>query len=140
MRYVTWMVIAVSLFATVSARADELIRKGGEWQSTITGVLHQPQTMVMCFSQMTWEQALAQSAARQQNCAKKNFSRDGNRVMVDIDCGAVAIQGAATLMGDSAYTTDMTMRMGAGADAKVVHVTTESKWIGPCKPGEKVMN
>jgi len=140
MRYVTSMIIAVSLFAAMPARADEVVRKGGEWQSTVTGVLSQPQTMVMCFSQMTWEQALAQSAARQQNCAKKNISRDGNRVMVDIDCGAVAIQGTATLMGDSAYTTDMTMHISNGGDTKVVHTTTESKWIGPCKPGEKVMN
>jgi hypothetical protein len=139
MRYVTPMVIAVALFATMPVRADELFRKGGEWQSTVTGASPQPQTMVMCLSQMTWEQALAQSAARSE-CTKKNYSRDGNHVTIDVDCGAVAMQGTATLVGDSAYMADLTMRMGAGADAKVLHTTTESKWIGACKPGERVMN
>jgi hypothetical protein len=31
------------------------------------------------------------------------------------------------------------MHIGAGSGATVFHTMTESKWIGDCKPGEKVI-
>ena len=132
------IVVAASWLATISAGADEIIRKGGEWRSTVTGVGPEPQTMVMCFSQATWEDVMTKMAAGKV-CAKKNIAKSGNQLTIDIECGAMTMAGTATLSGDSAYTADLTMRMGAGSGAKVFHTVTESKWIGDCKPGEKVI-
>ena len=135
MRYLMSSLVAVSLFFSLSAQADELLRKGGEWQITTTGVLAQPQTMTMCLAPSTAELAMAKLAARP-NCTKKDVKVDGNLVTLDIACGAWAMQGAVTFSGDSAYTGDFTMHMGASDNAKVIHSTSEAKWIGDCKPGE----
>ena len=126
------------LLVAISAQAGESFRKGGEWQSTVTGISPQPQTIVMCFSQATWEQAMAKLAAGK--CTKKDISKNGDHITIDLACGMIVVQGTATLPGDTAYKADMTMRMGTGANAKVVHSLTEATWIGACKPGERVMN
>jgi hypothetical protein len=138
MRNSTPIIVAVLLLSTISARADEIIRKGGEWRSTVTGVGSEPQTMVMCFSQATWEEAMTKSAAGK-TCAKKNITKSGDQLTLDIECGNMTMQGTATLSGDSAYTADLTMHVGAGSNAKVFHTVTKSEWIGECKPGERVM-
>jgi len=138
MRYLKSIVVVISLFVAMSAQADESFRKGGEWQSTVTGIGPQPQTIVMCFSQVTWEQAMAKLAAGK--CTKKDISKNGDLITIDLVCGMIAMQGTATLSGDTAYKADMTMRMRTGANANVVHSLTESTWIGACKPGERVMN
>jgi Protein of unknown function (DUF3617) len=123
--------IAVCLFCAASAQAEELIRKGGEWQVTTTGVTPQPQTMTMCFAASTAQQAMAKLAARP-NCTKTSANVSGNIVTFDIACGALTMQGTATFSGDSAYTGDLTMHMGG----KVIHALSDAKWIGACKPGE----
>ena len=138
MRNLTPIIVVASLLSTLSAGADEIMRKGGEWRSTVTGMGPEPQTMVMCFSQATWEDVMTKMAAGKV-CAKKNITKSGNQLTIDIDCGKMTMQGTATLSGDSAYTADLTMHMGAGSNAKVFHTTTESKWIGECKPGERVV-
>ena len=138
MRNLTPIIVTVSLLSTISAGADEVVRKGGEWRSTVTGIGPEPQTMVMCFSQATWEEAMAKMAAGKV-CAKKNITKSGDQLTIDIECGKMTMQGTATLSGDSAYTADLTMQMGAGSGAKIFHTVTESKWIGDCKPGEKVI-
>ena len=94
--------------------------------------------MVLCLSQATWEEAMAKSAAGK-TCAKKNITKSGDQLTIDIECGKMRMQGAATLSGDSAYTADLTMHVGDGSDAKVYHTVTKSEWIGACKPGERVV-
>jgi hypothetical protein len=138
MRNSTWIIVAVFWLSAFSAGADEIMRKGGEWRSTVTGVGPEPQTMVLCLSQATWEEAMAKSAAGK-TCAKKNIAKSGDQLTIDIECGKMRMQGAATLSGDSAYTADLTMHVGDGSDAKVYHTVTKSEWIGPCKPGERVV-
>ncbi len=139
MRCVMSMIFMAAMFATMSARADDVVRKGGEWQSVVTGLAPQPKTVVMCLSQSTWEQAIAKFDA-QTSCSRKNISKNGDHLAIDIDCGATALQGTGTLVGDDAYTADLTVHLGTGADAKVMHTVTQAKWIGACKPGEKVVN
>lgn len=138
MRNLTPIIVVASLLSTLSAGADEIMRKGGEWRSTVTGVGPQPQTMVMCLSEATWQEAMTKSAAGKM-CAKKNITKSGDQLTIDIECGKMTMQGTATLSGDSAYTADLTMHVGAGSDAKVFHTVTKSEWIGACKPGEKVV-
>jgi hypothetical protein len=104
--------LAASLFCVASAQADELIRKGGEWQTTTTGVRPQRQTMAMCFAAA--EQAMARFATRP-NCTKTDAAVSGSVATLDV-----------------AYTSDLTMHMGA----KVIHSLSDAKWTGDCKPGE----
>jgi Protein of unknown function (DUF3617) len=138
MRNSTPVTVAVLLLATISAGADEIVRKGGEWRSTVTGVGPEPQTMVQCLSQATWEEAMTKMGAGKV-CAKKNITKSGDQLTIDIACGKMTMQGTATLSGDSAYTADLTMHMGDGSGAKVYHTVTKSEWIGACKPGERVV-
>jgi hypothetical protein len=101
----------------------------------VTGVGPQPQTMDMCFSEVTQEQAMAKLAAGRQ-CSKKAISISGNIVSIDLDCGDMAMQGTAVLSGDTAYTANLTMRFARGGKTQEMRTVTESHWIGACKPGE----
>jgi hypothetical protein len=128
-------VIAVTLMVVGSARADQLIRKAGEWRSTVTGVGPQPQTMDMCFAQSTLEQAMAKMAASG-NCPKRDIRQNGPVVTLDVVCGMMSMKGTATMVGDTAYTADLTMTMNMHGKATTFHSITTSKWIGACKPGQ----
>lgn len=130
---------AATLMQCLPAAADDLVRKGGEWESTVTGMGPQPHTMVLCFAPATWDQAMAQTAARGQNCSKRDVTRSGNVVTFDMECTTMKMHGTATFTGNDAYTADMMFNVGSGADAKSFHAVTQSKWIGPCKPGEKAL-
>ena len=128
-------VVASMLCTVVSAQAEQLIRKGGEWRTTTTGVTPEPQIMDMCFAPSTAEQAVAKLAAMP-NCTKKDVKMNGNTATVDIACSTYAMQGTVTFSGDSAYSGNFTQQTGTGSNAKVFHSTTEAKWIGDCKPGQ----
>jgi hypothetical protein len=128
-------IVLIALLWAVPALADQLIRKGGEWRSTVTGIGPQPQTMDTCFAEATQEQAMAKLAAGKQ-CSKKSISFSGNVVTIDVVCGEMAMQGTAILSGDSAYTANLTMRMAMNGKTQEMHTVTESHWIGACKPGE----
>jgi hypothetical protein len=85
------------------------------------------------------EHAIAKRAARLE-CSTKAIIRNGNLLTLDIACGMMALQGAATVSGSIAYQADLTMTMGDGSTAKTNHSVTESDWIGPCKPGEQPLD
>ena len=129
------IIITLSLLLAASAHADMLVRKGGEGHSTTTGVSPQPVTMDMCFTETTVEEATAKLAA-QPNCTRKTIRMSGNVATLDIACGTMTMQGTVTFSGSTSYHSDLTMHVGAGAEAKVVHALTDAKWIGACKPGE----
>jgi hypothetical protein len=133
MGYVTPVILAICVGWSVSAAADDMIRKGGEWRSTVTGIGPEPQTIETCMAETTMAQAMTKMAAGG-HCSKQDVKISGNLVTIDVVCGAMSMTGTATLAGDTAYTADLTMRMGSGP---VMHTTTESKWIGECKPGQK---
>jgi uncharacterized protein DUF3617 len=135
MSYLRSAVVTASLLCAVTAQAEQLLRKGGEWRMITTGVTPQPQTMDMCFAPSTAEQAMAKLAAKP-NCTKKDVKMNGNTATLDIACSNYSMQGTVTFSGDSAYSGSFTMQMGTGSDAKVIHSTSEAKWIGECKPGE----
>ena len=136
MGYLKVAVIAVSLVVFGSARADQLIRKAGEWRSTVTGVGPRPQTMDMCFSRSTLDQAMAKMAAGG-HCPKRDIRQNGSIVTLDVVCDMMSMKGTATMMGDSAYTADLTMTMNMHGKTSTMHSITESKWVGACKPGQK---
>jgi hypothetical protein len=139
MRRMASAIIAATLFCATAARADDLIRRGGEWHTTVTGIGPEPQTMDLCFSQTSMTEAMAKMAAGHQ-CSKRDITITGQHMTLDIVCGGMAIQGTADFTGDDAYTSDLTMHMGAGAGARTMHALSTAKWIGACKPGEKPMN
>jgi hypothetical protein len=132
-------VIAVSLIVVGSARADQLIRKAGEWRSTVTGVGPQPQTMDMCFARSTMEQAMAKMAASG-HCPKRDIKQNGSVMTLDVVCDMMSMKGTATMFGDTAYTADLTMTMNMHGKASTFHSITTSKWIGACKPGQVPMD
>ena len=131
--------IAAALCCASAARADDLILKGGEWRTTVTGVGSAPQTMNLCFSQTTMAGAMAKMAAGQQ-CSKHDIAIAGHHVTLDIVCDVFTMKGTADFTGEDAYTTDLTMHMGTGASATTTHALSTARWIGTCKPGEKPVN
>jgi hypothetical protein len=135
MSYLRYAVVAASLLCAVSAQAEQLLSKGGEWRTTTTGVTPELQTVEMCFSPSTAEQAMAKLAAKP-NCTKKDVKMNGNTATVDIACSTYSMQGTVTFSGDTAYSGNFTIQISTGSDAKVIHSTSESKWIGECKPGQ----
>ena len=139
MKTFAWPILAACFLLACPARADQLLRKGGEWRSTVTGMAGGPQTMDMCFSQTTMEQAMSKLAGHK-NCGAVNVKLTGNVFTLDIACGAMSMQGTATILSDSEYNSDLTMHFGASPNARTIHAMTTAKWIGACKPGERPMN
>ena len=135
MGYVGTAISIMFLLCMASAQADPIVRKGGEWRSTVTGLTPEPKTIELCFAPATREQAVA-NLATGKDCTKRDIKFDGDRAIIDIMCSGMSLKGTATMLGDSAYRADFTLGIGTGSDAKVVHTTTDAKWIGTCKPGE----
>jgi hypothetical protein len=127
-------IVVAALVVVGSARADQLIRKAGEWRSTVTGI-GPPQTMDMCYARTTMDQAMAKMAASG-HCPKRDIRQNGSVMTLDVVCDRMAMKGTATMIGDSAYTADMTMTMTMPGRTSTFHSITTSKWIGACKPGE----
>jgi hypothetical protein len=136
MNYLRSTVLAVSLLCVTAAHTEKLLRKGGEWRTITSGVTPEPQTMDMCFAATTAEEAVAKLAAKP-NCTKKDIKMNGDTATLDVACDTFAMQGKVKFSGDESYSGDFTMQMGAGSSAKSFHATSESKWIGECKPGER---
>jgi Protein of unknown function (DUF3617) len=138
MGYLRPALVAALVLCAVSAQAEQLLRKGGEWRMITTGMTPEPQTTEMCFAPSTGEQAMAKLAAKP-NCTKKDVKMNGNTATIDLVCSTYSMQGTVTFAGDSAYSGKFTMQMGTGSDAKVIHSTSEAKWIGECKPGQHAL-
>ena len=134
MRSTCTVVFLMSILCIASAGADPIIRKGGEWRSTVTGLTPEPKTVDLCFAPATREQAIAQ-LANGKDC-KRDIRFEGSHAVIDIMCRDMSLKGTATMLGDSAYRADFTLGIGTGSDAKAVHITTDAKWVGACKPGE----
>ncbi len=117
------------------AQADDTKRRGGEWQIVVTGMAAQPQSMEVCYAATPWQKMLAPPAGL--TCRKSDVARTGSQITFDVDCDGFVTRGTATLSGDSGFTSDQTLKIGSGGDAKSSHVTTQAKWIGACKPGEE---
>ncbi len=135
MRYGLVVAAAIALLGSGAARADDLIRRGGEWRTVVTGVGPTPQTIDMCFGPATMADAMAKLAARP-GCSKTSITRSGDHLTLDIACGSMTMQGTVVVSGDTAYHADLTMIMGAGGSAKTIHSLSDAQWIGACKPGE----
>jgi hypothetical protein len=125
-------VIALSLLASTVAHADTVI-KGGEWRTVMLGMTPEPNTVEQCMAENTMERAAA-AMASMPNCTKRDIKISGNVATLDVACGAMSMQGTATFDSDSAYRTDLMMRVGP--DGRVMHVQSTARWIGACRPGE----
>lgn len=134
MRVILAALIAAASLLAAPAWADDSVRRGGEWQTTVTGMTPQPQSTENCFAPVAWEKALAAPAGLK--CSKSDIVRNGSQVTFDLDCDAFAAHGTVTLSGDSGYSSDQMLTVGSGADAKSFHATVQAKWLGACKPGE----
>jgi hypothetical protein len=124
--------IALPLLAGGGARADTVI-KGGEWRTVMTGMTPEPNTIERCMAETTMERAAAAMAATP-TCTKRDIKISGNVATLDVACGPMSMQGTATFDGDSAYRTDLMMRVGT--DGRVMHVQSTAHWVGACRPGE----
>jgi hypothetical protein len=94
--------------------------------------------MEMCLTEKTMEQAMA--SPRGKTCSKKDVKINGNQATIDLECGTMTMQGTAIIAGDTAYTADLTMHITTSHGPMVIHTTSDAKWIGDCKPGEKPIN
>ena len=139
MSKLTVIILTMAVFVSHSVKADQIVRRAGEWHGVVSGFTPEPQIVELCFSAATAAQAAEQSVAKLTNgrqCSKKDVKVDGSQVTFQLACGDVSMRGNGTWIGDSESKAYVTLTVGTGSAAKVLHGEINSKWIGPCKPGE----
>ena len=125
----------VLVVCAAPAQADDFVRKGGEWRSVVSGLTPEPKTIEMCFLPATPEQVIAKMT-KGQSCAKRDVKVTGTSVVVDLKCNDAEMLVTSKMIGENVYKGDVTLHVGAGAAARVVHYKVDAKWVGECKPGE----
>jgi hypothetical protein len=128
-----------------AAALDYPPRKPGLWEMSIgeAGGKTPPQVMQQCIDAAT-DQLLRDmgQGMNKDMCSKNELRADGPRLVVDSVCkiGTSTATTHSVMTGDfgSAYRMEMKSRynppLGGRAEADTL---IESKWVGPCKPGQK---
>jgi hypothetical protein len=135
------------LGAFTSSGALELpTQKPGMWQMTMTGakIPGGSRSFSICQDAAFIAAAKASTDAHLKNdCSKHDLRKEGNTWVADMDCtfsGMHAVShSVTTIHGDDAYHTEMTSSTGSPKHAGTSSVMTiDNKWLGACKPGQKV--
>ena len=137
--------LAALLFsqAVAAGLADMPKRKSGLWdvKSQMEGKpVHQG--FQVCIDANTDDVMRARAGKAQPQCSVMDVKRQGGKVLVHSVCQiertTATTDAVITGSFESGYRNDMTVRydppmMGMGT----VKMTSEGKWLGPCKPGQK---
>jgi hypothetical protein len=144
------MLVAGPLFAVCAYAIDAPKRKSGLWEITVPSAAAQnSHTMRQCIDEKTDDMIMGSMNARmQQKCSKRNFSTQGDKLVIDSVCqfGPTTTTTHAVITGklDSSYKVDSRSTyeppmMGM----KEATSTIQAKWLGPCaadmKPGDMIM-
>ncbi len=124
---------------------DMPIQKPGLWQMTVTNSrMPGGRGFQICEDAAFIAAAKASSEAHLKNdCTRTSSVRKvGDTWVSDMDCTMsgmhIISHSVTTAHGDGQYHTDVTSRTmmkGAGAETSM---SMDNKWLGPCKPGQKV--
>ena len=138
----------LALLPVSGAVAVELpIRKAGLWEMKVlsTGAPSPEMTMQQCTDETTdKDMSTAFSPMAKDMCSKQDIQKTSAGYVTDSVCGiaGMTIKSHAEITGDfnSAYSVKSTSHSeggaaGAGRDRTT---TIEAKWLGACKPDQKV--
>jgi hypothetical protein len=146
------LAIAVCGFAiaTAASAAEMPARKAGLWDVKMNfesrGV--PPQSMQQCVDAATDKLMNSNFGGMSKGaCSRQDIKTAGNTITVDSVCkfGEATTASHAVVTGsfDSAYTVRVTSTREGGPaipgmkPGQAVNMTTEAKWLGPCKAGQK---
>ena len=134
--------LALLALAAVAAAEDAPRRKSGLWEVTVrSGAMPQPMTMQQCVDQKTDDMA-RQEGSRQQHCSKTSARRESGRVVAESECkvenSTARTRAVMTGYLASSYSADVTTTFVPPLHGiKEQKATTQARWLGPCKPGQK---
>ena len=134
------------LGSVMSASALELPeQKPGLWQTTMTGekVPGGSRSYNMCLDAASLAEAKASADAHLKNdCSKSDVRMQGNTWISESTCtfSGIHMDGhtETTYSGDNAFHTEVTSSSDSPKHGKTTTVmTVDSKYLGPCAPGQK---
>ena len=135
------------LGAFASSSALELpVQKPGVWKITMTSASMPGGTRSynMCQDAAFIAAGKASMDAHVKNdCSKHDMRKEGNTWIADMECTFSGIHDVShsvtTMHGDDTYHTEMTSSTNSPGQGKTSTVMTiDNKWLGACKPGQKV--
>lgn len=132
---------ALMIGAFASASASEFpVQKPGLWETTETG--DNARHLSTCVGDAAAQaKTFAQIEAMQnKNCSKHEMRKVGDKWIGDSVCnyypvGTHIINHMVSTVSENATHTDLSTTYEPSG--KKGHETLDSKWVGPCKPGEK---
>ena len=139
-------VSALLLGAFSFALALELpVQKPGLWKTTMTGekVPGGSRSYNMCLDAASLAEAKASADAHLKNdCSKSDVRMQGNTWISESTCtfSGIHMDGhtETTYSGDNAFHTEVTSTSDSPKHGKTTTVmTVDSKYLGPCAPGQK---
>ena len=136
-------IILLMLSGAASAAAEYPTIKPGLWQTTEKG--DNPRRFSVCFGDAASQhQMLAhQQMAMKKICSKKETRKEGDKWTSDSVCNYypagthIIKHGVTTMNGDATHTDLVTSFDPPSQDRKNSTTTSDSKWTGPCKAGQK---
>jgi hypothetical protein len=142
------LVVALCAASATAAWAEPLVRHAGEWESTIGN----GQSHVVCFpTDVTYDQnTILQQMSKLPgaNCTFTTWSTTGNVTTYAMQCtvggSPMTSSGTVTVTGPDAYTSTshshggkIPMPNGQVMTMPDMDMTTTSRRLGPCKPGDR---
>jgi hypothetical protein len=136
--------VGLALLAASSAWALELPpMKQGLWETASTSSLRPDLTarMQLCYGAGTEHELMAkgEAALKQYDCVTPGFQRSGNSYVYESACTIgghkLTTRSVLTYQGDDVIHGVTTSDSG---DGKPAHInTSDSHWVGACRPGQK---
>jgi Protein of unknown function (DUF3617) len=128
-------------------RADELpLRKPGLWEMKVVrvGSMIPEMTLQHCTDETTdKEMSTAFAPMTKEVCSKRDVAKTATGYVSDSVCtvGGLSMTSHSDVTGDfdSAFTVKSTSHSEGGPSIvpRDINMTVESKWLGPCKAGQK---
>lgn len=126
------------LGAFTSSGAVEIpTQKPGLWKITMTSASMPggKQSFSVCKDAAFIAAAKAAEPLLKKDCSKYDLRKEGNSWIADMECTSSGISHSVTTVhGDDTYHTEMTLITGKTSTV----MTSDQKWLGACKPGQKV--
>ena len=131
------LLILIGAAASFSAAAAPTVPalKPGLWQTHVQSPVygsHTPPSMTVCYGAMSDQQRQLENDNIKNRCSKYESREVDGKWVVDAVCTArgrtITKHVVTSLSGDS-FHEENTAPQGT--------MTTEGKWLGPCKPGQK---
>ena len=136
-----WLVIGLTALPLTACAQTTMTP--GEWQQTIhvevpgSSVPMPAHTVKQCVKPQSGDSIKSYLQQSQQaGCQLDDYRNQGNKSHWKVTCTGQqtsTTEGVFTLLNPKAYAIKMTTTVQTPAGAFTTHVTSEGKWLGPCK-------